>query len=424
MNLNYSPKYAYRNTDGLDDINCHMPLGLDGKESASDRKLLVICHSYNNFQKDTIESQAKYFKETNVLVRTNPFAELTNIFHLPQLERFNIAYKIDLKRKPQNIKVIPTPLWYLPGIRSYKALGNGHFDHVKNLIKEKGIKFDIIHSHFTWSAGYVGARLKEENGIPLIITGHGYDVYSLPFKDNEWQDKIRWVMNTANHIITVSQNNLACIKQLHVSTPVTVIPNGFKGDLFYPRNSIECRKILNLPEDKKIILTVGSLVPVKGQKYLVEAIQRLFRERKDVLCLVIGTGKLHNILKRQIHSLGLDNNVILIGGRPHSEIPIWMNACDIFVLPSLKEGNPTVMFEAMGSGKPFVGTKVGGVPDIITSEEYGLLVKPADPKELAENILRALDQDWNREAILHYAEQFTWDNIAKEIMGVYDRVLG
>jgi len=100
-----------------------------------------------------------------------------------------------------------------------------------------------------------------------------------------------------------------------------------------------------------------------------------------------------------------------------------MNACDLFVLPSLNEGNPTVLPEALGCGKPFVGTRVGGVPEVISSDDYGLLVEPADAEDLAEKILAALNREWDREAILRYAQQFTWENIAKEIMGVYEQVL-
>ncbi|MBA7480155.1 N-acetyl-alpha-D-glucosaminyl L-malate synthase [subsurface metagenome] len=257
-----------------------------------------------------------------------------------------------------------------------------------------------------------------------MVTGHGYDVYSLPFKDDEWREKIEYVLNTADHIITVSQSNLACIKKLDVSTPVTVIPNGFRSDLFYPRDSSECRKALKLPQDKKIILTVGNLEPVKGQKYLLEAVQKIVRERRDILCVIVGAGKLRTALERQIRSLGLEDYVVLAGGKPHDEIPLWMNACDLFVLPSLNEGNPTVMFEALGCGKPFVGTTVGGVPEVITSDDYGLLVESADPKDLAEKILMALDREWDREAILAYAERYTWENIAKEIMDIYEQALG
>jgi glycosyltransferase involved in cell wall biosynthesis len=81
------------------------------------------------------------------------------------------------------------------------------------------------------------------------------------------------------------------------------------------------------------------------------------------------------------------------------------------------------MFETLGCGKPFVGTRVGGVPEIITSDEYGLLVEPADPKDLAGKILIALDREWDREGILRYAKQFTWGNIVKETMVIYARVM-
>jgi len=231
------------------------------------------------------------------------------------------------------------------------------------------------------------------------------------------------VLNTADHVITVSQSNLECIKKMDVSTPVTVIPNGFRSDLFHPRDTSECRKVLNLPQDKKIILTVGNLEPVKGQKYLVDAIQNLIWERKDIQCIIIGTGRLQTALKRQIHSLGLNDYIMLAGRKSHDEIPLWMNACDLFVLPSLSESFGVVQIEAMACGKPVVATRNGGSEEIVISEDYGLLTGVADPNPLAEKIQVALDRDWDREKILRYAEQFKWENIAKEIIEVYYRVL-
>ena len=115
----------------------------------------------------------------------------------------------------------------------------------------------------------------------------------------------------------------------------------------------------------------------------------------------------------------MQDYVKLIGFVPHDELPTFVNACDLFVLPSLNEGNPTVMFECLGCGKPFIGTKVGGEPEIITSEDYGFLVEPANSKELAEKVLVALDKNWNRECILDYAKQFTWNKISEQIVKVY-----
>ena len=91
-----------------------------------------------------------------------------------------------------------------------------------------------------------------------------------------------------------------------------------------------------------------------------------------------------------------------------------MNASDLFVLPSLNEGNPTVMFEALGCGKPFVGSKVGGVPEVITSEEYGLLVEPGNSTDLAEKILQAFEEEWNRESILGIAAIFVEEYWARD----------
>ncbi len=385
--------------------------------------LAVICHSYSNFQKDLTEVLASHVSSVNVFVRANPFVELGKYLSIPQIERFSSVYKIDRTGIPENVQVHPTPIWYIPTDRDYKRLGERHYAHVKSLMQKHGTKFDLIHSHFTWSAGYAGARLKEEYGIPFVVTGHGYDVYSLPFKDDEWRAKIEYVLNTADHIITVSQSNLACIQKLDVSTPVTVIPNGFRSDLFYPRDASECRKALNLPLDKKIILTVGNLEPVKGQTHLIEAVQKILLERKDILCVIVGAGKLRTALERQIRSLGLQDYVLLAGGKPHDEIPLWMNACDLFVLPSLRESFGVVQIEAMACGKPIVATRNGGSEEIVISEEYGLLVEPADSEDLAEKIPVALDREWDRETILAYVERFAWENIAKDIIKIY-RSLG
>ena len=101
-----------------------------------------------------------------------------------------------------------------------------------------------------------------------------------------------------------------------------------------------------------------------------------------------------------------------------------MNACDLFVLPSLSESFGVVQVEAMACGKPVVATRNGGSEEVITSDDYGLLVEPGDPDDLAEKILVGLDREWDREVILAYAERYTWENVAKEIVGVYEQVLG
>lgn len=120
------------------------------------KKLLVVCHSYSSFQKDSTDQLSKYFGSINVCVRTNPIAEISKYIPIPALDRFKLDYKINLTNKPSNVNVLPTPIIYAPLDSQYKKLGEKHFRVVDKTIMRNNIKFDLVHSHFTWSAGYVG----------------------------------------------------------------------------------------------------------------------------------------------------------------------------------------------------------------------------------------------------------------------------
>ena len=142
------------------------------EEKMKNKNILYIVHRYNSFQKDPIEIMAKHFNKVYVLVRYKPIAELSKILPINALEIHTKDYSIDLTNKPENVHVFPTPLFYLPTKRGYKNLGEKHYKAILKQIKKLNIKFDIIHCHFTWSAGYVGMKLKEKFNKPLIITKH------------------------------------------------------------------------------------------------------------------------------------------------------------------------------------------------------------------------------------------------------------
>ena len=385
--------------------------------------ILFVVHSYNSFQKESINSLCKYCNECSVLVRSNPIAEISKYITIPYLNPFKLDYKIDLTNTPSNVSVYSTPILYAPLDSQYKRLGKKHSNAVEKVIRNNNIKFDLIHSHFTWSSGYAGAKLKEKYNVPFVVTAHGYDIYILPFKDDEWKERIEYVLNSADHIITVSKSNLACIRKLNVNTPVTVLPNGYRDEIFHQRNLKTCRDTLNLPHDKKIILAVGNLMEIKGHKYLIEAMNEVVKHRNDVQCYIVGCGRLENKLKKQIVAASLQDHVRLVGCKPHDDIPIWMNACDVFVLPSLSESFGVVQIEAMACGKPVVATYNGGSEEIVISEAYGLLSEPVDSEKLADNILSALDKSWDIDEIKEYAKRFMWKNIATEILEVYSSVV-
>jgi glycosyltransferase involved in cell wall biosynthesis len=386
--------------------------------------LLIISHMYATFVKDQVNQMAPDFRTIVVLVRTNPIAEISRFIPISYLVPFSVAQKIDLRNKPENVQVIQTPVFYLPTASGYEKLGRSHLKSVERCIKKHAITCDLIHAHFTWSAGYVGSKLKEKYAVPFIITAHGMDIYDLPFKNPFYKEKITGILNAADHIITVSRMNLASIQKLDIKKPVSVILNGYTASVFFPRDQKTCREELGLPQDKKILVNVAKLYDVvKGHEILVRAMQEVIKKRDDVICYIVGDGELRPSLENLIASLNLQSRVIIVGVKPHHEIPAWINAADVFVLPSLNEGNPTVMFECLGCGKPFVGTRVGGIPETISSDTYGLLSEPGNVEELAGNILASLDREWDNEAILRYSSQFTWEHIAQEIKGIYDQVL-
>jgi len=387
--------------------------------------------------------------EKNLLIISNSFPNEDNTFvggvfvkeQLKYLRHYfdnvyvvsPVAYGMERLRKTEhsdyqfdNIRVffpkyINNPLFWYYGRSLWVDL---EARAIMSLIEREDLHFDLIHAHFTWPSGAVGVKLKQNYSVPVVITEHTSNTF---MKAIETEDKV--FINTwskADEIVRVKESDVSAFGRVHIPLQnIVAIPNGYDSKKFHPIDAQKCRMTLNLPQDKKLILNVGNLYDeVKGHKYLIEAIPKIVTLREDILCVIVGAGKLRTALERQIRSLGLEDYIMLAGGKPHDEIPLWMNACDLFVLPSLNEGNPTVLPEALGCGKPFVGTRVGGVPEVIASDDYGLLVEPADPEGLAEKILVALDREWDREAILRYAERYTWENIAKEIMGVYEQVLG
>jgi glycosyltransferase involved in cell wall biosynthesis len=250
------------------------------------------------------------------------------------------------------------------------------------------------------------------------------DIYDLPFKNPFYTENITRILNSADRIITVSRNNLLSIRRLGIKKPVSVILNGYNASVFFPRDQKKCREELGLPQNKKILVNVAKLYDVvKGHEILIRAMQEVTKKRDDIVCYIVGDGELRTSLENLITELHLEHSVKIVGAKPHHEIPAWINAGDVFVLPSLNEGNPTVMFECLGCGKPFIGTRVGGIPETISSDTYGLLSEPGNVQELADTILASLSREWDHEAILDYAHQFTWEILTREILGIYKEVV-
>lgn len=388
-----------------------------------EHRLMVLSDHYLTFVKDQVELLAKAFAHTDVYVRYHPATEFSRVFPAPRLKAFRKDSLIDRTTLPENVSIHPISLFYLPFDHQFKRIGERYYNIVDDRLQRSRAYPNLIHAHFIWPNGFVGAKLKKEYRIPFVVTAHGYDIYDLPFRDAEWKERTEAILNAADVVVTVSNSNRECVKRLNVTAPVKVVPNGFRHDLFYPMGMETCRKALNLPINRKILLSVGNLVEVKGYTHLIDAISEVVRERTDILCLIVGRGELKHRLEKKVSSLGLEQYVRLIGGKPHSEIPLWMNACDLFVLPSLRESFGIVQVEAMACGKPVVATKNGGSEEIVTPGKTGLLCDVADPRGLAESIVRALDMPWGADAIADEVRPYSWESVGREISRIYSSLI-
>jgi glycosyltransferase involved in cell wall biosynthesis len=174
---------------------------------------------------------------------------------------------------------------------------------------------------------------------------------------------------------------------------------------------------------------VGKLVPRKGVDTLVEAMGILAeRDVPAPLLVVAGIGELRESMEARAAELGISGRIRFLGKIPHEDVPLAMAAGDVFVLPSLSEGLPTVVCEAMSCGRPVVATAVDGTPEIVRDGETGFLVPPRDPEALAGALARVLDDPalaarMSYRADVIAAERYTWEANARDMERIYSAVL-
>jgi glycosyltransferase involved in cell wall biosynthesis len=233
------------------------------------------------------------------------------------------------------------------------------------------------------------------------------------------------IWSQADALIRVNREDLI---RLHVYNQSTYsVKYGF-SDQFIPLDTAESRKKFHIPQDKKILFSLGLLSERKGFNFLIDAMAIIKKQRDDVVCFIggadpSGIGLTERQLKKQIRLNDLEKYVHLLGPIPEDRIVAMMNSCDLFVLPSLSEAFGIVNLEAMACGKPVISTYNGGSDEIVTSEEFGFLVKPADSDILAEKILEALDKKWDPFAIRRHAEEYSWNAITVQFLKIYQTIV-
>lgn len=264
----------------------------------------------------------------------------------------------------------------------------------------KGKKIDIVHSQgaradfFTRLAGRLAKVSKVVSTVAMPV--EGFDVGF--FKKGIYIVLDRYTEKFVDKFVVVSDALRKRLIEKHriPSEKVSLIYNGVEinSDTGYriPDARKKIIQELQIPENTMLVGTIGRLVWQKGLPYFIEAIEIIETRYKipDTGYLIVGEGNLERSLKLKVESLKLDNKIIFTGFR--KDVKEILAALDIFVLPSIREGQPIILLEAMAMAKPIIATNIEGVNETVIDGETGILVPPKNPQALAEAILR-LTQD-------------------------------
>lgn len=289
---------------------------------------------------------------------------------------------------------------------------------VKMFLKIRKINPDLVHIQNIGSGipGYFAKKIFKK---PYLIWARGMDAY---FPD--WFTRLTsgFTLKNANAVIALTKNMKEEIKKSYKGK-IYVIPNSIDLTGFNNISKSEMRKKLQINEEDKIILFVGRFRPEKGLEYLVKAISIIKEKDKEAKLLLVGEGPEEENLRNLVFEKQLTEFITFAGQIPHENVKDYMVASDIFVLPSLSEGFPNVLLEAMACGLSIVATRVTGIPEIVKDGENGFLVEPKDEKDISKKISDLLN---NKELKKEISEnnkikikEYTWDNTIGILEKVY-----
>ena len=325
----------------------------------------------------------------------------------------------ELRKLPVSLTVISEQTFSPMGI-AYRL--------AKALLK---IRPDVVHTH-TYKDSFIGTLVARSLGIPYVVRiVHGLPEPFMGLRNAKMvaytaADRLMtgWFVD---RVVAVSSDIEKVLIGMYGSNRVSCIHNGIDLEAVRVTTSREAfRRKWQIPEDAVVIGTVGRLVPVKGHAILLEATRILQASIGNVALVLVGDGPLRKDLEANAKRLGLEKSVIFAGQQDQSYD--FMNMMDVFVLPSLHEGIPMVVLEALALQRPVVATRVGGIPEVIEHGQTGFLAEPSDASSLAR-LLQRLVEDLPMAVSIGKAgrtrveEKFTARTMAGKTAELYEQVL-
>lgn len=311
----------------------------------------------------------------------------------------------------QGIPATYPPYWSLPraGVRFHaQAMYACVHRHVRSL--HHAHPFDAILGAYAYPDLATAARLADTLHLPLVGFVLGSDINELAQRST-LRPQIQAALRRCSSVIAVSRGLRDRVVELGIPGDRVIVQyNGVEGDVFAPRDRTEARAQLGVPSSQPLVCFVGNLVPEKGPDLLVRALA----QTPGVHAVVIGGGPLRASLEAEAEALGVSSRLRFLGRQPAAVVAQWLAAADLLCLSSRREGCPNVVLEALASGRPVVGTAVGGVPELVTSSN-GVLAPSEDPDGLAQAIREALTRAWEPEALRASVPSLSWADLGRTL---------
>ncbi|MFA5293123.1 MAG: glycosyltransferase, partial [Phycisphaerae bacterium] len=310
---------------------------------------------------------------------------------LSNFQRWRI-YNHQWRCEFKGIKAISAPYFRLPG----KWFRHWAFIAVFMAVRKQVIKlhqkkpFDIIYARFLFPEGYAAVRLSETLKIPVVGVGAGDEINIYPNDSIVFKKDMIWILRKLNGIISSGAKVASNIIELSGRKPLMIYGVVDLNEFSPVIDKFPIRKLLGI-EDKLTVLYVGTFKVAKGVHEMVEAFIRISRKMPNVQFIICGYGREEEKMRVAIKKAEAGEVIKIMGIVDSQEVHKWMQASDIFILPSYSEGMPNSVMEAMACGLPIVATKVGGLPEAIGDCKGATLIEPKNIEELTNAIIKIAD---------------------------------
>ena len=345
------------------------------------------------------------------------------------IRRFKPHFRPDVayQEEQQGIIVYHPRFFSIPGV--FKWL-DGYFLALStySLMKKlkKDFEFNIIDSHFAYPDGFAATKIARKLSVPVTITLRGTEIRHS--KSNTLRPFLVSALKSASKVFSVSNSLKQHVINLGIQKDkIRVVGNGVDTQKFYPLEKQAMRKKLAIKNTDKVLITVGGLVERKGFHRVIEVLPELIKHFPELKYLIVGgpcaEGDWTEKLQTMVTELNLQNHVSFLGSLPPTQLKDVLSAADVFVLSTRNEGWANVILEAMACGLPVIATDVGGNLEVVSNSDVGIIVPFDKKQQLKESIDISLKKDWNKDKIIQYAKDNSWDNRVDILLSEFNQLV-